>query len=87
MQTALCRPNGKQEMGKIYIPYKYIYPQLVIKIVCLKKRKIGYEKKKRMVAGGDAKHITCRLYFTYLYNTSMKIVSDLDFFLYNSRTN
>jgi len=51
------------------------------------KRKIGYEKKKRTVEGGDAKHITCWLYFTYLYNASMKIVSDLDFFPYNSRTN
>lgn len=86
MQTALCRPNGKQETEK-NIPYTYIYPQLAIKIVCLKKRKIGYEKKKLTVAGGDAKHITCRLYFTYFYNTSIKIVTALDFFLYNSWTN
>lgn len=41
MQTALCRPNEKQETEYIYIyiPYKYIYPQLVIKIVCLEKEK------------------------------------------------
>lgn len=31
------------------------------------KKKIGSENKRQTMAGGDAKHITCWLYFTYLY--------------------